>query len=263
MSEITVDETLGAAKKETPELQDQPAAKKKGRPFWRRFLHWWGGGRFVSLVILLALGLVQASEFTPGSDIFNKTRAATLLPLRNTLFDFYQQRIPRTIPEGHERPVVIVDIDEASLAEVGQWPWPRDDLAKMVDYLTKSGALSVGFDMVFAEQDRLSPDLVAQRAGSRGLSTEVLDELKGLPSNDAVFAGSLKQSRVVLGQVANNLENAARKFPKGPPMARRGEKPDAFIRHGFGNAVRNFEILESASPGLGMINVEPDADGTV
>ena len=262
MSELTVDDAPEAAKQNEPESADAPT-KKKGRSFWRRFIHWWGGGRFISLVILLILGLVQASEFTPGEDVLNRTREATLLPLRNALFDFYQTQVPRTIPEGHERPVVIVDIDEPSLAEVGQWPWPRDDLAKMVAFLMKSGALAIGFDIVFAEQDRLSPNLVAQRAASRNLSTEVLDELKALPSNDAVFADALQRSRVVLGQVANNQENTAKKLPKGPPMARRGERPEGFIRNGFRNAVRNFEILESATPGLGMINVEPDPDGIV
>lgn len=262
MSELTVDDAAGTTHPTSPGSAEAPA-KKKGRPFWRRFIHWWGGGRFISLVILIVLGLVQASEFTPGEDVLNRTRTATLLPLRNALFDFYQQQIPRATPEGHDRPVVIVDIDEPSLAEVGQWPWPRDDLAKMVDFLMKSGALAIGFDIVFAEQDRLSPNLVAQRAASRSLSTEVLDELKALPSNDAVFADALQRSRVVLGQVANNLENVTKKLPKGPPMARRGERPDGFIRNGFRNAVRNFEVLESASPGLGMINVEPDPDGIV
>jgi adenylate cyclase len=262
MSELTVDDAPGTAKQEGPRSADAPT-KKKGRSFWRRFIHWWGGGRFISLVILFVLGLVQASEFTPGEDILNRTREATLLPLRNALFDFYQTQVPRAIPEGHARPVVIVDIDEPSLAEVGQWPWPRDDLAKMVAFLMKSGALAIGFDVVFAEQDRLSPNLVAQRAASRNLSPEALNELRALPSNDAVFADALQQSRVVLGQVANNLENVARKLPKGPPMARRGERPEAFIQHGFRNAIRNFEVLESATPGLGMINVEPDPDGIV
>jgi len=265
MSELTVDQVPAAALPEAPAPTKAPRAKRHRRPFWRRFLSWWGGGRFVSLVILLALGLVQASEFTPGDgrDILNQTRTTTLLPLRNALFDFYQQQIPRAIPEGQPRPVVIVDIDEASLAEVGQWPWPRDDLAKMVGHLMDAGALAIGFDIVFAEQDRLSPNLVADRAASRGLTTDVLAQLKALPSNDDVFAVALKQGRVVLGQVANNLENVSRELPKGPPMARRGERPEGFIRNVFRNAVRNFEPLESATPGLGMINVEPDPDGTV
>ncbi len=259
MSETTVDPAPAA-----PAPSQQPRPKRRGRPFWRRFLSWWGGGRFVSLVILLALGVMQASEMVPGNATFlDRARAATLLPLRNAVFDFYQRQIPRVAPEGHERPVVIVDIDEASLAEVGQWPWPRDDLAKMVEFLMKSGALAVGFDIVFAEQDRLSPNLIALRAASRGLSDEVLAQLKALPSNDTVFADELQRSRVVLGQVANNAENVSGDLPKGPPMARRGERPEAFIRNPFRNAVRNFETLETASPGLGMINVAPDADGIV
>ena len=264
MSDLTAEQAPGAPASPPPAAPAQrPAARRHGRPFWRRFLHWWGGGRFVSLIILFVLGLVQASELTPGGDILNRVREATLTPLRNALFDFYQQQKPRTIPEGRPRPVVIVDIDDASLAEIGQWPWPRDDLAKMLVYLNNAGALAIGFDIVFAEQDRLSPDLVVQRAGARGLSQGALDELKALPSNDAIFADVLKQTRTVLGQVAVNAANPEGELPKGPPMARRGERPEGFIRKEFPNAIPPFTPLEDATPGLGMINVEPDPDGIV
>ena len=56
---------------------------------------------------------------------------------------------------------MIVDIDERSLAEIGQWPWPRTTVARLVDRLSQMGAVVIGFDIVFSEPDRMSPGLIA------------------------------------------------------------------------------------------------------
>ena len=74
--------------------------------------------------------------------------------LTNQLFDGYQRLLPR---EATEPPIVVVDIDEASIAELGQWPWSRRVIAAIVDRLHALGAASIGFDIVFSEPDRLSP----------------------------------------------------------------------------------------------------------
>ncbi len=52
-------------------------------------------------------------------------------------------------------PVAVVDIDEASIAELGQWPWPRTTLAQLVDRLGQAGAATIAFDIVFPEPDRI------------------------------------------------------------------------------------------------------------
>jgi adenylate cyclase len=77
-----------------------------------------------------------------------------LKSLRELTFDYYQRMKPRDFQPA---PVRIVDIDEASIAEIGQWPWPRTKLAEMVQILTDLGAAAIVFDMVFAEPDRTSP----------------------------------------------------------------------------------------------------------
>jgi adenylate cyclase len=56
-----------------------------------------------------------------------------------------------------------VVIDEASLKAQGQWPWPRTVVAELVNQLTANGAAAIGFDMVFANPDRLSPHAIAKR----------------------------------------------------------------------------------------------------
>ena len=63
--------------------------------------------------------------------------------------------------------VVIVDIDEASLRALGQWPWSRDKLSKIIENLTSAGVAVIGIDAVFAEEDRTSPSLIAKKLNNR------------------------------------------------------------------------------------------------
>jgi len=77
-----------------------------------------------------------------------------LTRVRDFAFDSYQRLKPRTYRPA--TPVRIVDIDEAALAEFGQWPWPRTIVARLVDKLTEKGAAVIAFDVVFAEPDRSS-----------------------------------------------------------------------------------------------------------
>src|SRR5690242_9189216 len=78
--------------------------------------------------------------------------------MRQVAFDTFERLKPRTGPQG---PVRVVDIDEASLTRLGQWPWPRDRLALLTDRLTQLGAAAIGYDVLFPEPDRLSPKTLA------------------------------------------------------------------------------------------------------
>ena len=85
-----------------------------------------------------------------GADLQNR--------MRNALFDQYQRWQPRAdLPA----PVRIIDIDEASLQRLGQWPWPRSRLAQMVERLGASQVAAIGFDVMFSEPDRTSPKAIA------------------------------------------------------------------------------------------------------
>src|SRR5579862_1589938 len=66
---------------------------------------------------------------------------------QNRVFDFYQILTPRPYEPA---PVHIVDIDDASLSRIGQWPWPRTLLAKLVERLNDMGASVIAFDIIFA-----------------------------------------------------------------------------------------------------------------
>ena len=85
--------------------------------------------------------------------------------LRLKSFDILQRMSPN---KNWSNKVTIVDIDEASLTEYGQWPWPRTIVAELVDKLAKGRAAAVGMDIIFAEEDRTSPKNFADFAHGLG-----------------------------------------------------------------------------------------------
>ncbi len=106
--------------------------------------------------------------------------------LRLKTFDFYQQQKPREIPPPQGKPVTIIDLDEESLAEIGQWPWPRTTVAKLIQNLTQMGAALVAFDIVFAEPDRMNPNKIPDVIVGLDEATKAM--LRALPCNDEIMA---------------------------------------------------------------------------
>src|SRR3712207_370909 len=132
-----------------------------------RIVRRFGLGRAICLVLLLDLVVLRVWDPAP------------LEALRLRTFDLYQLIKPR---QSEFRPVTIVDIDEASLAAQGQWPWPRTLIADLVTALASRGAMAIGFDVAFPELDRVSPAVAAE--SFRGLDHETREKLRSLPSND-------------------------------------------------------------------------------
>ena len=159
-----------------------------------RWARQFGVARAVCTVLLLALVALRAADPPP------------LQELRLRTFDLFQVLHPRA--ELVPSPVAIIDIDEASLKAIGQWPWPRTVVADLVTKLKEQGALVIGFDVIFAEPDRMSPAVAAE--SFRGLDADTRAKLDSLPSNDAIFAEAISKARVVVGQVAPMRYNRAR-----------------------------------------------------
>ncbi len=116
--------------------------------------------------------------------------------VRELGFDQLQRLKPR---QPSNSPVRVVDIDEASLAAYGQWPWPRDRLAHLADRLDSLGAAAVVFDIAFAEPDRLSPSRLAVADDLKTVLGADAGALARLRNNDEVFASALARSPAVLG----------------------------------------------------------------
>ncbi len=180
---------------------------------------------------------------------------APVARLRALVFDTYQQLDPGTFNPA--LPIRIVDIDERSLKQLGQWPWPRTVLAKLVDELNKDGAAVIGFDMVFPEADRMSPGNVARYWPQTPDLDKLKSDLAGLPSNDHVFAQAISQAPVVLGFIALN--------DKAPPPERKagfahgGDDPALFVPSFTGDAA-SLPALQKAATGQGSVNWIPEQD---
>src|SRR6202035_2611338 len=168
---------------------------------WRRwFKRRFGYARLVCLVLLIGLAALRIADPAPVEE------------LRVRTFDTFQRIDPRV---KKARPVTIVDIDEKSLAsKLGQWPWPRTRIADMVANLTRLGAVVIAFDVIFAESDRLNPDVAADTF--RNLDEATREKLRALPSNDQVLADTMRRSRVVLGE--SGISEVIRELDKTLPV---------------------------------------------
>jgi adenylate cyclase len=117
----------------------------------------------------------------------------------------YDARLNLTRPNTLDDRIVIVDIDEFSLAEVGRWPWSRDKLATLVDNLfSHYGASVVGFDIVFAEKDGSSGLTVFENLARDELSNnpqylKAFTKIRPSLEFDRIFANSLRGEKAVMG----------------------------------------------------------------
>lgn len=189
---------------------------------------------------------------------------------RNKVFDYYQEFKPRDIPPADQKPVTIIDLDEQSLESVGQWPWPRTTIAKMIQNTMQMGAVLIAFDIVFAEPDRLNPQNIAESIV--GLDPETKSKLVALKSNDQVLADTIRRSRVVLGQAGRPSETEG---VKGPPvkksvairkLSKNALDPYIYIPK-FPSLVRNVSAIELAAThrfgGHGVFSTLTGKDGIV
>lgn len=185
--------------------------------------------------------------------------------LRLKTFDFYQQQKPREIPPPQGKPVTIIDLDEESLAEIGQWPWSRTTVAKLIQNLMQMGAALVAFDIVFAEPDRMNPNKIPDTVV--GLDEATKAKLRMLPSNDEIMSRVVRKSRVVLGQ-AGYWEKLETK--RGPPikksvaLLKQGKNVNpAFFLPRFQSLIRNVPVIEKHATGHGIFSLVPEPDGIV
>ena len=212
------------------------------RWFGRKF----GYARLICLAFLIGFALLRIADPPPIEE------------LRVRTFDTFQRLDPRV---KTARPVTIIDIDEKSLAKLGQWPWPRTRIADLVTNLTRLGAVAIAFDVIFSEPDRLNPDVAADTF--RDLDEETRAKLHALPSNDQVLADAMRRSRVVLGE--SGITQVLTELDKTLPvtgLAMLGEDPQRFMVK-FPGLLRNTPVLEKAAGGRGLLTIDPERDGII
>src|ERR1035438_4468211 len=127
-------------------------------------------------------------------------RPAPVADLDNKVCDLLSGWAGRGETSGR---VVIVEIDEKSLAQFGRWPWPRDLMGRITGSVLDHGASAVVLDMMFPEEDRSTTRATGGFAGTPGGSN---DELlaKALSGKSAVLGYSLNFDRDTRGMPACN-----------------------------------------------------------
>lgn len=184
---------------------------------------------------------------------------APVAKLRLSIFDSYLDLAPRAADPAY--PVRIVDIDEASLQSLGQWPWPRTRLAEIVDRLRAAGAKAVAFDLILAESDRLSPEAMAATLSQSAPLADLADKLKSAKSNDAILADAIGAAPVVLG-FSGEHRSADRPPKPRAGFAFAGDDPVLFAP-AFPGAINTLPVLSAKASGLGAVNWLPERDQIV
>ncbi len=185
--------------------------------------------------------------------------------VRSLVFDFYQ----RTAPREYVDPATLgfpgvryIDIDDESLARYGQWPWPRTLMAELVNKTREAGARVMVFDIVFAEEDRTSPELIAERLPDDPSMDSVRAALRALPSNDEAFAEAIASMKTVTGFVLGSATETREPRLRSGQVFNGDFHPTMSIKL-FNGVVATREILEEAAVGNGALNVIPEDDAIV
>lgn len=183
---------------------------------------------------------------------------ALIQTLRHLIFDQYQRWHPRTYQDVGVR---IVDIDDESLKRLGQWPWPRDQIAKLTAVLQKEGVSGIGFDVLFSEAERTSPSAFIHRWSLTG---EMQSRIALLPDPDQQFAKALRDGRVVLGIADQSVDvnPSAKSLVQGVGIVIKGGEAALQLPRLKG-ALLPLPLLANAAEGNGAITFTPDADGIV
>ncbi len=204
------------------------------------------GPTLAGVLVLAAVLLLQFGDTAP------------MQRLRLQVFDTYQVMAPRE--DSEQELVAVVDIDEESIAELGQWPWPRTDLATLTQRLGDAGATAVAYDIVFSEPDRTSPDAIIARYEALGRGEGLDASLADLPSHDEIFAKSFDGVPVVIGTFLDP-NPIGRDWEVKAPFMTSGTMPSRV--RSYPGALMPVEELEAAAAGVGTVTIAQDPDGIV
>ena len=159
---------------------------------------------------------------------------------------------------GEKKPsnnVIIVDIDEKSLKKLGQWPWSRDKVAKILQNLTNANVGIVGLDIVFAETDNSSPKIILNKLGLHNIKA---------PDFDKILADTLLETPTITGYIFDFKEEFIRgSIPNIPAIIiEKGDIKSNILPRASG-IITNIPLIQTNSFSSGFFNTIPDSDGIV
>lgn len=201
-------------------------------------------GRPVALLLLACLALTtllpQYSPWSMG---------------QLALFDRYQRVFPR---KPTSQPVVIVAIDETSLKNIGQWPWPRNRTADLIEAIAAYKPLAIGLDIYMPEPDQTSPARVAANLPPGQDSLAHL--LTALPSHETRLAAALAGAPTILGAAGFDYETITTSLGlKSAPVHVSGGDALPYLRH-FPFVLASLPELQAAAHGQALLSVDLEGD---
>ena len=200
----------------------------------------------------VALGVVAVAVLLRALDI------GIVAESRLRVFDLEQRLWPRF---GDPARVAIVAIDEKSLAQYGQWPWPRTLVTTLVRRIAEGRPRVLGIDILFAERDRLSPPEIARELP--GLPRLLAEGLAQLPASEADLAEAMRAVPTVLALAPGREDRGPFSDQLHLSSIRQvGGDPSPFLVS-YKSLLQSLPELGGAAQGAGAIAAEPDDDGIV
>jgi len=167
------------------------------------------------------------------------------------LFDRYQQTFPR---QRASQPVVVVEIDEASLKTIGQWPWPRNRSAELIDAIAALQPLAIGLDIYMPEPDQTSPAQVA--ANLPPAQARLAHTLAALPSHEARLATALAHAPSVLGAAGFDFQTLATSAGlRAAPLRIMGGEALPYLRR-YPYVLASLPELQAAARGQALLSTD-------
>lgn len=238
-------------------LKEVPA-----RAFMRRLFRF-AQGRPPSAIFMVALlTLSLLSEWPsnwpavpPALKGLSDTLSAPVRNARLAVFDTYQSLYPR---QRQTQPVTIIAIDEKSLHEQGQWPWPRKQLAQLISAINAHQPAAIGLDIYMPEADRTSPEKLANLLPAE--QSALAMQLRQLPKHDDILASALFSSPSVLGVAGFDFKAyTSTQSLKSVPLVVRGPDPSAWVRH-YPEVLASLPVLQSAASGQALLSVDTSSN---
>lgn len=199
-------------------------------------------GFAITLVILL----VQFANFPATAE------------LGNLAFDAYQRASPRPFQDAAVR---VVDIDDDSIAKLGQWPWPRTDIARLTQSLADAGAASISYDIVFSEPDRTSPARAAEILRRNPKAKGDYADIAALADHDVILGDTFAKTPSVAGFFLTREPNTARLSLKAG-FATAGGSPMADLPS-FQGSIPPLPVIANGAAGAGFVSIVGEGDGIV
>lgn len=165
--------------------------------------------------------------------------------------------------ETAEHKIIILDIDEKSLADEGRWPWSRHKLAELITRLKEYGAIVVAFDVVFSEPERNPVADVKHHLSNNKIDWKAPKDWLEIADGDKNFSRHISDMDVVLGYFFQDQVDIQVGQLPAPSYQLTAEQKSRLVSITKSGYAANLALLQQAASGAGFVSNFTDADGII